>query len=50
MKSSFKIEKEALKAPLKVMAATLCGETRSIENDYTTLGEWLNIKNKVNQK
>ena len=40
-KSSFKTEKAALKALLEVKAATLQGETKHIEYDNLTVGQWL---------
>lgn len=49
-KSGFKTEKEAIKALLEVKAATLRGETRSIENDNMTVGEWLDIWFEMNKR
>ena len=40
-KSSFKTEKAALKALLEVKVATLQGETKHIEHDNLTVGQWL---------
>lgn len=42
-KSSFKTEKDALKALLEVKAATLRGESRQVEQDQLTVGQWLDI-------
>lgn len=42
-KSSFKTEKAALQALLEVKAATLRGETKRVEHDQLTVGEWLDI-------
>lgn len=49
-KSGFKTEKAALKALLEVKAATLRGETKYIENDNLTVGQWLDIWYESNQK
>lgn len=49
-KSGFKTEKEAIKALLEVKAATLRGETKSIENDNMTVGEWLDIWFEMNKR
>lgn len=49
-KSGFKTEKAALKALLEVKAATLRGETKHIENDNLTVGQWLDIWYDSNQK
>lgn len=42
-KSSFKTEKAALKELLEVKAATLRGESKQVEHDQMTVGEWLDI-------
>jgi len=39
-----------LKALLEVKAATLRGETKHIENDNLTVGQWLDIWYEANQK
>ncbi|MFJ7839882.1 tyrosine-type recombinase/integrase [Lysinibacillus sphaericus] len=49
-KSGFKTEKAALKALLEVKAATLRGETKHIENDNLTVGQWLDMWYETNQK
>ncbi len=49
-KSGFKTEKAALKALLEVKAATLRGETKHIENDNLTVGQWLDIWYETNHK
>ena len=49
-KSGFKTEKEAIKALLEVKAAMLRGETKSIENDNMTVGEWLDIWFEMNKR
>lgn len=49
-KSGFKTEKEAIKALLEVKASTLRGETKSIENDNMTVGEWLDIWFEMNKR
>lgn len=49
-KSGFKTEKAALKALLEVKAQTLRGETKSLENDNLTVGEWLDIWFETNYK
>lgn len=48
-KSGFKTEKAALKALLEVKAATLRGNTKLIENDNLTVGEWLDMWYESNQ-
>lgn len=42
-KSGFKTEKAAIKALFEIKALTLRGETKSIENDNLTVGEWLDM-------
>ena len=42
-KSGFKTEKDALKALLEVKAATLRGESKQVEHDQLTIGQWLDI-------
>lgn len=42
-KSGFKTEKDALKALLEVKSATLRGESRQVEQDQMTVGQWLDI-------
>ena len=42
-KSGFKTEKAALKSLLEVKAATLRGNSKQVENDQMTVGEWLDI-------
>lgn len=42
-KSSYKTEKAALRALLEVKAATLSGESKQVEHDQLTVGEWLDI-------
>ena len=42
-KSGFKTEKAALQILLDVKAATLRGESKRVENDQITVGEWLDI-------
>ncbi len=42
-KSGFKTERDALKALLEVKAATLRGESKQIEKDQLTVGQWLDI-------
>ena len=49
-KSGFKTEKAAIKALMEVKAQTLRGETKSIENDTLTVGEWLDIWYESNKK
>ncbi len=49
-KSGFKTEKAALKALLEIKAQTLRGETKYIENDNLTVGQWLDIWYESNQK
>lgn len=48
-KSSFKTEKAALKALLKVKAATLRGETKHIEYDNLNVATWLDMWYEANQ-
>ncbi|EJR99156.1 tyrosine-type recombinase/integrase [Bacillus mycoides] len=40
-KSGFKTEKAALKSLLEVKVATLRGESKQVEHDQLTIGEWL---------
>lgn len=47
-KSGFKTEKAAIQALLEVKAQTLRGETKSIENDNLSVGEWLDIWYEMN--
>ena len=49
-KSGFKTEKQRLKALLEVKAATPRGETKHIENDNLTVGQWLDIWYETNHK
>ncbi|WP_192598517.1 tyrosine-type recombinase/integrase [Sporosarcina limicola] len=49
-KSSFTNEKVALQALLEVKAATLRGETKQVEYDQITVGEWLDIWYDMNKK
>ncbi|NEU29962.1 site-specific integrase [bacterium LRH843] len=42
-KSSFKTEKEALKALLKVKASILSGQSKQVEKDQMTVSQWLDI-------
>ncbi len=48
-KSGFKTEKAALKALMEVKASTLRGETKHIENDNLTVGQWLDIWFEMNK-
>ena len=48
-KSSFKTEKAALKALLEVKAATLQGDTKHIEYDNLTVGQWLDTWLEMNK-
>lgn len=48
-KSGFKTEKTALKALLEVKAATLRGESKRIDHDNLTVGEWLDIWYEMNK-
>jgi len=49
-KSGFKTDKAALRALLEVKALTLRGETKSIEHDNLTVGQWLDIWYETNKK
>ena len=49
-KSGFTSEKTALQALLEVKAATLRGETKQVEYDQITVGEWLDIWYDMNKK
>lgn len=49
-RSGFKTEKAAIKALLEVKAQTLRGETKYIENDNLTVGQWLDIWYNSNKK
>ncbi|WP_230491822.1 tyrosine-type recombinase/integrase [Lysinibacillus sphaericus] len=49
-KSGFKTEKAAIKALFEVKAQTLRGETKYIENDNLTVGQWLDIWYETNHK
>ncbi len=49
-KSGFKTEKAALKVLLEVKTATLRGETKQIENDRLTVGEWLDTWYEINHR
>ena len=42
-KHGFKTEKAAIQALIEIKAQTLRGETKSIENDNLTVGQWLDI-------
>lgn len=48
-KSGFRTEKAAIKALLEVKAATLRGETKSIDNDNMTITQWLDTWYEMNQ-
>ena len=49
-KSGFKTEKAALKALLEVKAATLRGESKQVEYEHLTVGEWLDTWYEMNHK
>ncbi|AJK87917.1 MULTISPECIES: tyrosine-type recombinase/integrase [Lysinibacillus] len=49
-KSGFTTEKTALKALMEVKTATLRGETKQIENDRLTVGEWLDTWYEINHR
>ncbi len=49
-KSGFKTEKTALKALMEVKTATLRGETKQIESDKLTVGEWLDTWYVINHR
>lgn len=49
-KSGFKTERAALKALLDVKAATLRGESKQVEYDHLTVGEWLDTWYEMNHK
>lgn len=49
-KSGFKTEEAALKVLLEVKTATLRGETKQIENDRLTVGEWLDTWYEINHR
>lgn len=52
-KSGFKTEKAAIQALVEVKAQTLRGETKILDNDHLTVGEWLDTwveMNKTNWK
>lgn len=49
-KSSFKSEREAYKALLKVKAALLDGQVKKVENSQMTVAQWLDIWYEMNVK
>ena len=49
-KSGFKTEKAAIQALLEVKAATLRGETKSMDNDNITISQWLDTWYEMNKK
>lgn len=48
-KSGFTTEKAALRSLLEVKTATLRGETKQVEHDQLTVGEWLDIWYETNK-
>ncbi|MBD8025565.1 site-specific integrase [Ureibacillus sp. Re31] len=49
-KSGFKTDKAALKALLQVKASLLNGQTKHIENENLTVGDWLDLWYEMNHK
>lgn len=48
-KSGFKTEKAALKSLLEVKAATIRGDSKQVEHDQLTIGDWLDIWYETNK-